>query len=310
MLQRSRRSQHFESTERSCNQTIMNLAVCVRNAVTKSLDTEQVVNDLRTGTADKITAWNKLKVFSIARSATIIYADTMLVATLRVQLNLMGAYMFKNSQKTLDNGCLDEQLQQKYLTLCSHFIDEGIQRLSLFIEKKVEETVNSIKLTDKLSIRDLEQIYLAIMSTILADEASDPVKMMTSYMLPVNVENERDPLLKKIILETLDLLETEELRNLVQSNIRTGFVALVDKISEYFTEIPEKNGLSSKEERKNGFLDVNKITMPMAKIIPIINGQVPDSPTKNDIPTDWIQRLIMDDMFKSFGANIYEAFSF
>ncbi|XP_015112354.1 peroxisomal biogenesis factor 3 [Diachasma alloeum] len=313
LLQRSRRSQHFESTERSCNQTIINLAVCVRNSVIKSLDTEKVVNELRDGSADKITAWNKLKVFSIARSATVIYANTMLVATLRVQLNLMGAYMFKNSQKTLDTGHLSEELQQKYLTLCSYFIDEGIQRLSAFIERKVDETVSSIKLTDKLSIRDLEQIYLAIMSTVLADDACNPVKRLTSYMLPPNVEEENDPLLKKIVIETLDLLETEELQSLMQSNIRTGFVALVDKISEYFIEIPfEKNGMSGLKELegKYGFLDVNKITMPMAKIIPIVNGQVPDAPTQNDIPTDWLQRLIMDEMLKSFGANVYEAFSF
>ncbi|XP_011304781.1 peroxisomal biogenesis factor 3 [Fopius arisanus] len=313
LLQGSRRSQHFESTERSCNQTIMNLAVCVRNSVTKSLDTEKVVNDLREGSADKIAAWNKLKVFSIARSATIIYANTMLVATLRVQLSLMGAYMFKNYQKTLDSGSLSEQLQQKYLTLCSYFIDEGIQRLSGFIERHVEHTVSSIKLTDKLSIRDLEQIYLAIISTVILDEENDPVKKLTSYMLPSKVEREDDPLLKKIINETLDLLESQELQNLVQANVRTGFVALIDKISEYFIEIPfEKNGISSLKdlEKKNGFLDINKITMPMAKIIPIINGQVPDAPTQNDISADWLQKLIMNEMFKSFGANIYEAFSF
>ncbi|XP_063994442.1 peroxisomal biogenesis factor 3 [Diachasmimorpha longicaudata] len=312
LLQRSRRSQHFESTERSCNQTIINLAVCVRNSVTKVLDTEKVVNELRQGSADKVTAWNKLKVFSIARSATIIYANTMVVAILRVQMNLMGAYMFRNSQKTLDTGNFSEQLQQKYLSLGSYFIDEGIQRLSSFIEKKVEETVSSIKLTDQLSIRDLEQIYLAIMSTVLADDCN-PVKKLTNYMLPPKVEEENDPLLKKIIIATLDLLETEELQGLIQSNIRTGFVALVDKISEYFIEIPlKKNGMQSLKEveKKNGFSDINKITMPMAKIIPIINGQVPDAPTPNDIPSEWLQRLIMDEMLKSFGANIYEAFSF
>uniref|UniRef100_A0A6V7JZZ0 Peroxisomal biogenesis factor 3 n=1 Tax=Bracon brevicornis TaxID=1563983 RepID=A0A6V7JZZ0_9HYME len=293
----------------------MSLAGCVRTSVIKVLDTGKVVNDLRSGTADKISAWNKLKVFSISRSAAIIYANTMLVATMRVQLNLMGAYMFKNTQQPLTAGNLDEVMQQRYLTLCSYFLDEGIERLSSFIEKKVSEAVSTIKLTDQMSIRDLEQVYRAIMATILTDKTGDPIRNLASYMLPSKIEEQEEPLLKQMIIQTLDLLESEELRDLMQSSIRQGFVMLIDKISEYFIDVPStdklNNGINNDTELKNGrFLDINKITMPMAKIIPIINGQVPDVAIQNDVPAEWLQRLIMDGMLKSFGANVYEAFSF
>ncbi|XP_043483118.1 peroxisomal biogenesis factor 3 [Leptopilina heterotoma] len=328
LLERTRRSQHFESTERTCDQTILTLGTSVRNSVTKVLDTETIVNKLRNGCTDKVATWNHLKILAISRSAVIIYAHAMLVATLRIQLNLVGGYMFKASQNTNITEKADEITQQKYMSLCGYFMDEGIDKLCALIKEKVEEITASTSLRDKLTLRDLEQIYWSIMSLVSADSKTDPVKNLTNYMIPPSCEkDEKNLILTKMINETLDLLESEEVENLIQTSIRSGFVLIIDHISEYFGDSNTRsNGVTKKalplpgtsngmetiwtQKAADEFVDLNKIAMPMAKIIPIINGQVPDVPTSRDVPSDWLQRLTLNDKLKTLGANVYEAFSF
>ena len=336
LLERTRRSQHFESTERTCDQTILTLATNVRSAVIKALDTETIVNKLRNGCKDKISSWNALKVLAISRSAVIIYSHAMLVATLRIQLNLVGGYMFKDSQNASGVVKSDGITQQKYLSLCGHFMDQGVEKLSALIKEKVEEITASISLRDKLTLKDLEQIYWSVISLVSADESVDPVKNLMSYMIPPNCDKETDGILAKMINETLDLLESEEVQSLVQTSVRSGFALLIDHISEYFADLTAKSngiknenfspspGTSNGKEtiwtdsvkksadncQKDVFVNFNKITMPMAKIIPIVNGQVPDVPTSGDLPSDWLQRLIFNHKLKALGANVYEAFSY
>ncbi|XP_012277186.1 peroxisomal biogenesis factor 3 [Orussus abietinus] len=332
VIERLRRKQHFESTERTCNQTILSLAISLRDSVSDALNTEEVLNQLRNGCNVKVVAWNNLKVLAFSRSAVHIYVNAMLVATLRIQLNLLGGYLFKDSQNLQGAIKINEMIQQRYLCLCIYFMEEGVQKLSSFIKEKVEEVVASKSLAEKLSVRDLEQIYWAIVSSVSADSSREPVKNLTSYMLPPNCERESEGIMLKLINETLDLLESEEVQNLIRNSVRSGFVLAIDHISEYFTEtIAMPNGSASVPAPSNQtnepctesvdnsmdvarytyeFVNLHNITMPLAKIIPIIHGQVQNIQTKGDIPSDWMERLILNDKLKILGANVYEAFSF
>lgn len=326
LLQRTRRSQHFEATERSCNQTILDLSVCLRNSITKAVDTESIVEQLRKGCDDKIACWNTLKSLAITRSAVLIYATTMLVVLVRIELNLIGGLMFRNSQNPESCESIGETDRKKYLSVCSYLISEGIDKLAHFIREKVDDVTSSISLMDKLTLRDVEQIYWSIVSSVAADADRDPVRNMTSYMIQEDSRSPSNPMMAKMIQETIDLLESEEVQNLTRTTIRSGFALLVDNISEYFID-SSSNRFSNKSSNyvgingtmenalvdnglTNGYMNLNKITMPMAKIIPIINGQVRDLPKNGDIASDWLQANIANDKLKTLGANIYEAFSF
>lgn len=334
MLERTRRRMYFESSERTCNQMILSIALSLRESIVKTLDTEAIVNKLRSGCADKVACWNELKILAIARSAVTIYSHAMLVTFVRIQVNLMSGHMYKDTQN-MGNTAAENAVQTKYMSLFSSFLCNGIKKLSILIKDKVAEITASMSLKDELTLRDLEQIYWAIASSISANNSKDPVKNLASYMLPSNRDDEDCPILTKMINETLDLLESEEVQNLIQSNIRSGFVLLIDHIAEYFmgtsknNEEIVQNGVSvpgtsaskdviwaeGRRTEKNhhfgtAFIDINKVAMPMAKIIPIINGQVPDKGTPKDVPTDWLQQLILNNELKTLGANIYEAFSF
>lgn len=326
MLERSKRRQYFECTERACSQMIMSLSSNLRDSVIKILDTEAIINKLRSGCPDKVACWNDLKVLAIARSATIVYSYSMLATLIRIQFNVMGGHVYKDIQNS-NNSTTENVVQTKYMSLSRHFIYEGIKKLSSLIKDKVAEITASISLKDELTLRDLEQIYWTLMSSISADTSRDPIKNLTEYTLLANCEEEQTPILLKLFNETLDLLESEEVQTLTQSSIRSGFNLLVDHVSAFFvTSSPVENGkpiqngismpgTSSQSSvtvnyDSNSFININKVSMPMAKIIPIINGQVPDKPSSEDFQTDLLQHLITNNELKTLGANIYEAFSF
>ncbi|XP_031836154.1 peroxisomal biogenesis factor 3 [Nomia melanderi] len=331
MLERTKRQQYFECIERTCGQMILTLASTLRDTVIKILDTEIIVNKLRNGCTDKVACWNELKVLAIAKSAVIIYSYAMAATLIRIQFNIIGGHMYKDIQNS--NGASAENIvQTKYMSLSSHFRCDGIQKLCTLIKDKVVEITTSISLKDELTLRDVEEIYWAITSSISTDSSRDPVKNLTTYMFQTEYNGEEDPMFLKLINETLDLLETEEVQNITQSNIRSGFSLLIDHMSEFFTGPPAKengktpNGISvpgtsnqnhmgwreksNTEMNPNTFVNINKVSMPMAKIIPIINGQVPDKSMPKAFQTDLLHRLVANNELKTLGANIYEAFSF
>lgn len=126
--------------------------------------------------------------------------------------------------------------------------------------------------------------------------------------------------LGKMVQETVALLRSEEVQHLIRNTIASGFHVIIDHIAEYFLQngknwIPSAGPSSAKEttwEKENGCLDgfrnVNKTEMPMAKLIPILNGQVPVNANSGDVPSDWLQRLILNEKYKALGADVYDKF--
>ncbi|KOC67333.1 Peroxisomal biogenesis factor 3 [Habropoda laboriosa] len=324
MLERSKRWQYFQCTERTCSQVIMSLISTLRDSIIKILDTEVIVNKLRSGCPDKVACWNELKVLAITRSAVIVYSYAMLATLLRIQFNVMGGHAYKDIQNSTGTTT-DNVTQTKYMSISRNFIYDGIKELSLLIKDKVAEITASISLKDELTLRDIEEIYWALTSSMSTDSSRDPLKNLAEYMLNQTSEEHNSHILLKLVDETLDLLESEEVQNLTQSNVRKGFSLLMDRIALFFDGLPTienskvtQNGISvpgtsnqnNIKDESCLFTNINKVSMPMAKIIPIINGQIPDKQTSKDFQNDLLQYLVTNSELKTLGANVYEAFSF
>ncbi|XP_034937251.1 peroxisomal biogenesis factor 3 [Chelonus insularis] len=310
MLVRSKRRQHFESIEKSCHNTITKLSKCVKVSVLETLDSSSVIQDLKDGKCDKIVSWNKLKLYSFCRTVVIIYANTILAIILRIQLSLTSAHMFKQSQEITETYSIDSIVQEQYLTLCSYFVEDGIGHLIGLVKEKVEEVIGAIPLIEKLGIKDLEDKYWKITSVISVDKERDPVKNLAKYVLPPSVQETMNPALEKLINSTLDLLESNEVQSLMQSSVRSGFVLILDRLSNNFINVDIKNDpLTPESTNGHIFTELNNIKIPMAKIIPMLNRQV-DNFNNDDLHSTWIKTLIEDEKLRNFGANIYEAFSF
>lgn len=57
------------------------------------------------------------KLFHVTRSTVIVYSQAMLVATLRIQLNIVGGYVYRDSQKSQEEALADENVRQRFLNL-------------------------------------------------------------------------------------------------------------------------------------------------------------------------------------------------
>lgn len=322
-IEKTRRLNHFESTELTCNQAIIGLSSNLHAEIMKLLDTNEILGKLRKNPENKIELWENLKIISFTRLTVLIYATSMLVITLRVQLNILGGYLYKDSITT--DTKISDEIRQSYLSLIQYFLNEGLQELVKLIKTKITEILKSHSLDEELRLADIEQIFWSIQMAINNDK-KDPNSKILHYVLPSTIND--SGLLQKMYNETLDMLESEDVTILCSNNVSRGFSIAVDNIAEYYSGTKKSNGVigsdggGSKDLKKkpatsknelNEILDINKIKLHLAKIIPIINGitskSFDNSSKTTNLTTSLITFFLVSEKIKTLGANVYEVFS-
>lgn len=317
LIEKARRSCHFDSTEQTCNQTIMRLAPNVCDIVINLCDTDAILEQIRLNPNNKLELWDELKVLSFTKLTTLVYASSILAITLRVQLNLLGGYLYRDT--VTGEAKISNDIQQAYLTLIEHFIKDGIRDLNEVIEKNVRKIMMSYELKQKLSLSDIEQLFWSIQMAVNSD-VKDPNGKISKFALPSNsIANEA---VQKMFTETLDVLESDEVVTLSTNNVSRGFSQVVDSISEFYVDSqpPKPNGIieikdnpSTSKSDLNALFNVNKIEIPLAKLIPIICGLGSKSFSNTVKPpslsTSLFTVYLLSDKLKMLGANVYEVFS-
>lgn len=318
-LERTRRYHHFESTEQVCNQTIFSLSPKLHEMVLKIFNTDELIEKLINKAQDKVAIWEELKIMAFAKVCVLVYSGAMLVIILRIQLNIIGGYMYCDSMRMADSGLprISNEIQEKYLSLCQFFLTEGIKNLCTLVESKVRLVLEGRSLKQKISLQDVEQIFWTIQASISSDP-DEPIKNFSKLFLPP-VDN-FEGLMKQVVNDTSELLSSDEVTSLTLSCVSRGFSQIVDRIAEYF--VPEENTKailtpSTSGTNINGmglpkpmyaFTNPNKVTMPMAKLVPVVSGLVSQGPKKNSNSEQWITTFVYMDKIKALGANVYESF--
>jgi len=245
------------------------------------------------------------------------------VLLLRIQLNLVGGFLVRNVN---GEGVLSTELQHTYLSLCHHFRDAGVALLCSIIERHVQPIMENMSLKKPMSLRDTEELFWSIQNSVEGNMHENPIKTMALYVMPPyenvdvrSLQEQEVQQLHSIMAETVDLIESDEAASLMRSCISQSFGAIVDKLADQFAPVSSVvpvAGPSSEQEasawasamngsvRKNSFVHPSSLTMPLAKLIPIVN-KLTEPPLKKDF---WVQQLIRNDLVKVFGANVYEAF--
>lgn len=331
-FERTRRTQHFETTERTCNQAIMGLAPTLIDQILKNLDADSIVAELRTNPNDKITMWNKIKVLAFCRLCALVYACSMLVITLRVQFNVLGGYLYKDAIGTEQ---ITVELQQNYVALVQHFLREGVDSLCQLIEKKCEQIVGTYDLSRKLTLTECEQIFCSIQMAINSD-ANDPNSHLASYVYPKDLPaSTSNALFEKMFAETIDMLESNDVSTLNANNVSRGFSIVMDNIAEYYykpMQNSNENGVtpnhminsiteittSADGNALNGtatvepILNINTVSIPIPKLIPVINGLAKQQFSSTNQPaglsTSLVTLYLISEKVKILGANTYEVF--
>lgn len=331
-FERTRRSQHFESTERTCNQAIMGLAPNLIEQILTKLDADTIVAELRNKPNEKIALWNRLKVLAIARLCALVYACSMLVITLRVQFNILGGYLYKDAISNDEK--ITAELQQNYVALIQHFLREGCNSLCELIEKKVEQILSTYDLSRKLTLTETEQIFCSIQMAINSD-ANDPSSHLANYVYPADVPaSTSNALFEKMYNETVDMLESNDVSTLNANNVSRGFSIVMDNIADFYfkplngsdinengikhnhvankiTEITTESVISD-ITMNEPLLNINTVSIPIPKLIPVINGLAKQQFSSTNQPpglsTSLVTLYLISEKVKILGANTYEVF--
>ncbi|XP_029452377.1 peroxisomal biogenesis factor 3 [Rhinatrema bivittatum] len=323
-IAQARRQYHFESNQRTCNMTVLSMLPALRDALMQQLSSESLTSLLKSRPSNKLEIWEDLKIISFTRSIVAVYSTCMLVVLLRVQLNIIGGYIY------LDNASIymdffftpsqtvlaPPEVQQQYLSSIQHLLGDGLTELITVVKQAVQKILGSVSLKHALSLLELEQTLREVRQVVECSQDPSRTEKVESrsplcrYMMP-DEENpltaqacgltEKDVTTIKLLNETRDMLESPDFSTVLNTCINKGFSRLLDNIAEFFR--PTEQDLIQSNSRNS----LSSVGLPLAKIIPIVNGQI--HLVCSETSSHFVQDLLMMEQVKVFAANVYEAFS-
>ncbi|XP_048345335.1 peroxisomal biogenesis factor 3 [Sphaerodactylus townsendi] len=318
-IAQARRQYHFESNQRTCNMTVLSMLPTLRDALMYQLNSESLTSLLKNKPCNKLEIWEDLKIISFTRSIVAVYSTCMLVVLLRVQLNIIGGYIYLDNAAVCKNGTTllaPPEVQQQYLSSIQHLLGDGLIELITVVKKAVQSIFGSMSLKHTLSLLDLDQKLREIRTVIeqpredSTSEESKSQPLLCCYMMsdeenPLATQayglTEKDIATIKLLNETRDMLESPDFNRVLSSCLNRGFSRLLDNMAEFFRPTEQDPGNSSSVD------SLSSVSLPLAKIIPIINGQIHS--VCSETPSHLVQDLLTMEQVKDFAANVYEAFS-
>lgn len=160
--------------------------------------------------------------------------------------------------------------------------------------------MEAVSLTKQLKLSDLEAIFWSIQTAIATDN-DNPVEKLKQYILTECSSS--DIIYQKVLKDTTDLLDSDEVKALATHCINRGFMIVSEQLSPYYSS----NGVNGQEYQLNGegtFNNPFTTKKPAAKVLPILNGLF----NKKHLPDQFLQQLIVYEKLQMLSANVYESF--
>ncbi|CAL4123628.1 unnamed protein product [Meganyctiphanes norvegica] len=339
---RQKKKQHYENLQKTINATILNLSKSLKEVILRDLDTDALLQAIKEQPQYKQTIWGQLKNVSFSRTISVVYVSALAVSALEVQLMLLGGYTFSDRLCKEDSSKqpISTHLQEKYLAAIHYFIEQGLPKLLDVITRATNNIVKGLPLTHVLTLGQLEgilkEIHLSLRKEINSSLSDEPCSLepWSSYIMSVplspDCESTEERILYNMLIETCDILDSEDFSELYDNLIQVGINHLLDRISEFYpvsSSVDAKSNWIDKVEDTNSKNSENigsnmidksskcdksssgsfQSTMVVAKIIPVLSGLVHAalSPT----PLQLLNELMINDKLVALGANVYEAFS-
>lgn len=311
-IARTKRTQHFEMTERICNKTIAGFATCLCECIIKTLDTDQLLVLIREQPGQKVQLWEQLKIKSFTRVMLLVYSAAMMVVSLRVQLNVLGGYLYKDTMTGVETVSMADK--EQYLMLMDHLMKEGVAELAAYIEQKVTAVMASYTLKQMLTLADMEKLFWSLL-VAMSDDPDGGIANITQFLYPADGCGEAGtPMAQQLYLETVDVLQSDEIQLLNAKCVRQGVTILMDHIAGYFSSVaPTIGGAGGSSKADLNIVNINTMQMAIAKLIPIVNGLTAEAYNVDASPynlaTSILNTITFDPNVKTMGMNVYEAFS-
>lgn len=330
-MEKTRRLQHFESTEKTTDHAILGLMTGLCESIVKILDTESVLTELRTNTTRKLELWEELKILAFTRTTALVYATSLLVTSLRVHLNIIGGYLYKDTLSESNGESITKEVQTIYnLVLIQHLMGPGLNQLVKIIRENVLKIMKNHSLKEKMALCDMEQLFWAIQHAV----DKDVNKNLVQFILPAEIHrNQQEEILNKMLADSLDVFECGDFIEIYEASVSSGFRVVIDKVADFYSEpangknqlngtLPHCEPSTSKAtaenlvlNQSNGYVNINKITLPIAKLIPILNALTSQIPSNNandnkkNLASSIVVLQLQNQSPKNLAANVYEVYS-
>jgi len=331
-IEHARKQHHFESNLRTCTVTFFSLVPSLRETLMESLNCEAITAKLREKPSNKLALWEELKILSFTRALASVYSSCLLFVFLRVQLNIVGGYLYLDSlllTRENSNGAqmhIAEGLQKRYLALVTYLLGDGLDFLVEDIKRSVQDILGQASLKEKFNHAQLTRLLNHIRQSIEHSNHSIPMikctqgvsngtagnghsrKGLEKFMMPQDIESccgsaneEEDDNFRNLVAETLDILDSDDCRTVLNLCLDSGFSNFISNMVPFFQAEELDTGAVG------GLLREPSLNLPLAKIIPIVNGQVHHILFDSD--NSYFQDLFKVGSARDFAANVYEAFS-
>ncbi|KAK4009944.1 hypothetical protein OUZ56_019088 [Daphnia magna] len=305
LLERSRKQQHFESTEKTCNMTITSVLPQIQLAIGRSLDSDSITLLLKQKAPNKKELWEQLKIIAFSRVMSYIYGNAILAILLRAQVNILGAYLYLANQNPSNPDLeLSPEAQSQFLSSSNYWLSTGVERFCLMVEKVVSSQVSNLSLKQRLTLVDLEQIFQEIRVALEDELSRQSNNFLANVMLPPQSSSEEEsttsPTLTKMMTETREILQSVEVTHLLSTCVNIGVGCVLDKFSEIVSVLSADKSKSRSPDSED-FHHPNHVSVYVAKLIPALNNFI-----FQDV---WLTQLLAIEPLRMFGANIYESFS-
>uniref|UniRef100_H2ZWN6 Peroxisomal biogenesis factor 3 n=1 Tax=Latimeria chalumnae TaxID=7897 RepID=H2ZWN6_LATCH len=318
-IAQARRQYHFESNQRTCNMTVTVLSMLptLRDTIMQQLNSESLTTLLKDRPVNKLEIWEDLKI--ISKSLLSLTPPAVFFLILNTKLLVKSRFYWCWNVGICDRievPLAPPEVQQQYLSSIQHLLGDGLSELITVVKQAVQTVFGSISLKESLSLLELEEHLKQIRQQV--EQRRCPQQMegagtklpLCWYMMP-DEENvlatqacgltEKDFTTIRLLNETRDMLESPDFSTVLNTCLSRGFSRLLDNMAEFFR--PAEQDLSPDDTVSS----LSNISLPLAKIIPIINGQIHSICSAT--PSHFVQDLLLMEHVKEFAANVYEAFS-
>eukprot|EP01135_Chromosphaera_perkinsii_P004651 Nk52_evm44s292 gene=Nk52_evmTU44s292 len=341
-LRNARMRYHFDSNQKTCNATVQSLLPTLKEELESNLDCDALVQKLKSGgtgsAEERLEVWKELKIIAFTRAVCGVYVFCFLVVFLRVQLNVIGRYMYIDSMDKLEkSGKLDPSLSPKkmrkkggeeeisvsefsltpeeqkfYLLFAQYSLRDGLTKIIECVQRAVKSKVENISLKEKLSEMDLRRILDDIRFEVESDQSgklsgnSVGTSCFWTFVFPGPGE-ERAFLEKELQSEVcLDGENSsafggvlEETRGLLQNTDFT--IVLENCLNVLFNTLMHNLDPFFKEAVVDG-----DGKLPLAKIVPLMTGQIHSMfETPGNASVDELSEL---PILEQYSAIIYTSF--
>ncbi|KAG7166482.1 peroxisomal biogenesis factor 3-like [Homarus americanus] len=349
LMEKQKKRQHYENTHRTANATVLSLSLNMKEVISKELDADILLQAVREQPQHKHSIWEQLKIVGFSRAISTVYIASLVASAVRVQLMLLAGYTFGDVIQSCHAGApISQTLQQKYLSVLHYLVEKGIPKLTSQVTQAVTHIVTGLPLGRPLTLSQLEAIFQEI-KLILAGENSSQddlyerkitkLEPWSRYVfeapVPPEGDSGEDRILYNMLIETDDIIDSEDFSTVVDTLIQHGFNHLLDRMADFYPLPKSQQGFCGSNENwvDNVSRDIlpnvstsevdsfpltqitpthstsfsNNSSLPVAKLVPLLSGVVHGalSPT----PGQLLQKILTVDKLDSLGANVYEAFA-